>query len=163
MASSSALPTTDLPQSVTSRVDAATGKTYHLDHDTHTTSWYHPRHTHLHEPYTPGVPYPYERQISEDGRAYYLNRNAKTTSWLHPAKLAELQATGILDADTDEYGGEDGTAWKAWILMEIAEEPNKGEQYWVDYRRNEANWQSPEDKKAARQRTQEMGGRHREE
>jgi hypothetical protein len=138
----------DLPRGFTTAIDAATGRLYYINHIDRSTSFRHPRHTYLHEPYTPGVPYPHERIFDEMGRAYYLDREAKTSSWLHPGKLAQLKAKGILDTEEDE-GGE---AWREWILMEVAEAPNKGQEYWVDYKKGEVDWQSPEGRRTAREK-----------
>lgn len=75
---------------------------------------------------------------------------------MHPVKLAELKATGILDEDTDEYGGGDGQAWKAWILEDIAEcGLSKGETYFVNYRTGDVNWRSPEHMRIAHQKALE--------
>lgn len=138
----------DLPPNFASATDPATGKTYYINEKEGTTSFTHPRHTELHEPYTPGIPYPYERMIDERGRAYYLDREAKTSSWLHPAKLAELKSKGVLDKDGSEE------SWRDWILEEVAEEPNRGDPYWVDYKTGEVGWQSPDDAKVAREKAE---------
>jgi hypothetical protein len=47
--------------------------------------------------------------------------------------LAELKAIGILDEEIDEYGGEHGQAWKAWVLEDVAEcGPNRGDRIlWI--------------------------------
>jgi hypothetical protein len=154
MASTSAplsAPTADLPPNFTSATDPETGKTYYINKTDNTTSFTHPKHTYLHEPYTSGVPYPHERKIDEKGRAYYLDREAKSSSWLHPAKLAELKAKGVLDKDD----GGDGERWREWILKEVAEDgPDKGEPYWVDYKTGEVDWQSPEEKRVSREKAE---------
>ncbi|KIN05023.1 hypothetical protein OIDMADRAFT_142803 [Oidiodendron maius Zn] len=76
-----------------------------------------------------------------------------TSSWLNPAKLAELKATGILDKEMDqlESDGKTGDSWP-WIIKEVIESgPQRGEEYWVNYRQFPdgcANNKSPEDTKA---------------
>ena len=97
MASTPAV-SSDLPPNFTTATDPATGKLYYINEKEQTTSFTHPKHTELYEPYTPGVPYPHERKIDK-GCAYFLDREAKTSSWLHAAKLAELKSKGILDAE----------------------------------------------------------------
>lgn len=72
---------------------------------------------------------------------------------MHPTKLAELKATGILDDEIYEYGGEDLQAWKACALEDVAEcGLDKGASYFVDYRPGSVDWQSPEQKRIAQQK-----------
>lgn len=138
--------TSDLPIGFEEVIDPNSAKPYYRDHDTKTTSWQHPRHIILHEPYTPGLPYPYERKMDEKGRAYYVNHETKTTSWMHPVQVERLKTSGILDRESDPYGGEDGQAWKGWILGAIAGKGDyEGMEYWVDYHDGTVNWRSPED------------------
>jgi hypothetical protein len=72
---------------------------------------------------------------------------------LNPTKLAELKATGILDKEMDqlESDGKAGDSWP-WIIKEVIESgPQRGEEYWVNYRQFPdgcANNKSPEDTKA---------------
>jgi hypothetical protein len=146
----SAYDLSDIPPGFDARVSKS-GKVYYVNHTDNTISWIHPRHTHLHEPYTPGVPYPHERAYDEKGRAYYLDREAKTTSWLHPGKLAELSENGVLDKDDN-----DEKAWEEYIVMETAEEPNKGKKYWVNYKEAHVDWLSPEDRRAAKDKAEEQ-------
>jgi len=133
----------DSPVDFEEAIDPSSGKTYYLNHTAGTTSWENPT---LREPFTPGLPYPYESQIDSKGRTYYVNHQTKATSWMHPVKLEELKASGILDTGSDKYGGDDGQAWKGWILGAIAAEGEyEGMDYWIDYRDGSVNWQSPED------------------
>lgn len=128
-----------------------------MDLKTNTSSPSHPNHKTLHRSSDSelSLQYPHEQGLDAEGRHFYLNHETKTTSWLHPVKLAELEATGILDEETDEYG-ENGQAWKAWILEDIAEcGLNKGMSYYVDYRSGDVDWQSPEDKRIAHQMAME--------
>ena len=145
----SAYDLSDIPAGFDARVNGS-GKVYYVNHRDRTTSWRHPRHTHLHEPYTPGLPYPHERAYDEKGRAYYLDREAKTTSWLHPGKLMELKENGVLDKEDD-----DNEARKEYIVMETAEEPNKGRTYWMNYKEAYVDWLSPEERRAVRRKVEE--------
>jgi hypothetical protein len=138
---------TNLPPNFASATGPATGKTYYINKKEGTTSFRHPRHTELHEPYTPGVPYPHGRIIDDKGRAYYLDREAKTSSWLHPGKLAELKSKGVLDREGPK------ASWRDYILEEISEVPGK-DPYWVDYKTGEVSWQSPDDVKEAREKAE---------
>jgi hypothetical protein len=138
---------TNLPPNFASATDPATGKTYYINNKEGTTSFRHPRHTKMHEPYTPGVPYPHERIIDDKGRAYYLDREAKTSSWLHPGKLAELKSKGVLDREGPK------ASWRDYILEEVSERPGK-DPYWVDYKTGEVSWQSPDDVKEAREKAE---------
>lgn len=147
--------TTDAPPRITEATDPSTGRTYYLDHTARTTSWEHPRHTRDHEPYTPGLPYPFERHVDELGRAFYHNHETGTTSWMNPARLTEVKEKGLLEGEGEGnlYGGEDGEAWRGWVLGDVAEPgPKEGWWYWVNYRTGKTEWQSPEDKKIALER-----------
>lgn len=74
---------------------------------------------------------------------------------MHPGKLAELSASGVLDGEGDE-NADGGEAWRQWVLRDVAEcGLEKGTTYWVDYRNGSVDWQSPEDKRIARQRALE--------
>lgn len=105
------------------------------------------------EPFTIGLPYPYERKTDEKGRYYYLNHKTGTSSWLNPVKLAELKSSGILDKEMDQLvsDGKAGDDWP-WIVKQVIEDgQQKGEEYWVNYRQFPdgcANNRSPEDTKA---------------
>lgn len=142
----------DLPDNFSAAVTAS-GRTYYLNHTDKTTSWLHPRASKDNNPFTPGLPYPYERRVDKKGRYYYLNHETHTTSWLNPAKLTELKATGILDADMDPLvvNGKAGDEWP-WIVEEaIQEGSQKGEHYWLNYRLGPegfCNNRSPDDTKA---------------
>jgi len=143
----------NLPANFSAAVDEATGKTYYLNHTDNTTSWLHPQANEERMPFTPGIPYPYERRIDAKGRYYYLNHETHTSSWLNPVKLAELKASGVLDADIDPLvvDGRAGDEWP-WIMEEVVQEgPQKGESYWLNFRKGPegiANNRSPEDTKA---------------
>ncbi|KAH8602660.1 hypothetical protein B0O99DRAFT_603905 [Bisporella sp. PMI_857] len=140
--------TSDLPPGFTEAIDPKTGKKYYIDHNSQTSSFANPNQ----EPYTPGLPYPYERLHDDKGRAYYTDHEKQTTSWMNPVKLAELKSSGILDAETDEYSGEDRQAWKAWVIGDVAGEGEyKGMEYWVNYRTGIVEWQSPEDKRIGKE------------
>jgi hypothetical protein len=146
----------ELPPNFDARIDTASGQIYFVDHTNKTTSRSHPRHKEFHRTSDPDLPYPYEQCLDAEGRHFYTNDENKTRSWMHPVKLAELQANGILDDDTDEYGGEDGQAWKAWILEDIAEcGLSRGETYFVNYRTGDVNWASPEHMRIAHQKALE--------
>ena len=41
-----------------------------------------------------------------------------------------------------------------WILMEVAEEPNKGDPYWVDYKTGGEAWHSPDDVRVAKEKAE---------
>lgn len=77
--------------------------------DNNATSYYSPTHNDT-EPFTPGLPYPYERKIDAKGRSYYLNHEARKTSWLDPLQLAELKTKGILTVDGGTVRDDNGTA-----------------------------------------------------
>lgn len=65
---------------------------------------------------------------------------------MHPVRLQELKASGILETKHDQYEGEDGQAWRRWILGAVAGKGEfEGEEYWVDYRDGTVNWRNPED------------------
>jgi hypothetical protein len=143
----------NLPDSISAAVDEETGKTYYADHTTQSTSWVHPRDDQIGEPFTAGLPYPYERKTDKKGRCYYLNHKTGASSWLNPVKLEELKSTGILDKEMDQLvsDGKAGEDWP-WIVKEvIGSGLQKGEEYWVNYRQFPdgcANNRSPEDTKA---------------
>lgn len=142
-----------MPDHISAEVDEKTGKTYYVDHTTQSTSWVHTRADQAGEPFTAGLPYPYERKTDEKGRCYYLNHKTGTSSWLNPVKLEELKSTGVLDQEVDQLvsDGKAGDEWP-WIIKEVIESgPQKGEAYWVNYRDTpdgSADNRSPEDKKA---------------
>jgi hypothetical protein len=71
---------------------------------------------------------------------------------LHPGKLAELKEKEILDK---EAGGREDIEWRQWILMESAEEPNKGKKYSVNYKEARVDWQSPLERSPAKQKAEE--------
>ncbi|EPE30483.1 WW [Glarea lozoyensis ATCC 20868] len=147
----------ELPPNWECRMEPTTGKIFFVDHANKTTSRSHPRHKdfHRHSDSDVELQSPYNQCLDAEGRHFYTNDETKTTSWLSPVKLAELEATGILDKDTEVYG-EDGHAWKSWILEDVAESGlNKGTSYWVNYRDGSVDWQSPEDKRIARQKNME--------
>lgn len=148
----------ELPPDFECRIDTASGKIYFIDHINKTTSLSHPRHKDLHRSSEPDLdlPHPYEQCLNAEGQHYYLNVESQAISWTHPTKLAELKATGILEQDTDEFGGEDGQAWKAWILEDVAEcGLDKGMSYFVNYRTGDIDWRSPEHKKIAHEKALE--------
>jgi hypothetical protein len=141
----------DLTPGFEAVVDPKTRKTYYLDQMTKRPNYilqsptaYIPAQP---EPYTSDLPYPYERMIDVWGRSYYGNHETNTTSWMHPVRLGELKATGILDTETGEYEGEEGQAWRGWILEDVTEGEYEGIVYWVSYRTGGVDWQSPEDKR----------------
>jgi hypothetical protein len=147
----------ELPPNFECRMELTTGKIYFVDHVNKTTSKSHPRHKdfHRHSDSDAKLNSPYNQCLDAEGRHFYTNDETLTTSWLNPVKLAKLKATGILDQDTDRYG-EDGYAWKTWILEDVAEcGLNKGTSYWVNYRDGSVNWQSPEDIRIAHQKAVE--------
>ncbi|MCJ1472945.1 hypothetical protein MMC13_001594 [Lambiella insularis] len=124
---------TALPPNFTSALDRR-GRIYYINHTTRTTSYTHPLHPHHHEPYTPDLPYPFERLTSIKGRAYYADHAARTTSWLNPVKLAELKERGLIgEGMGEEAAGEDERA-RPWVVEEKAGAPREGEVYYVDYR-----------------------------
>ena len=148
----------ELPPNFECQMDIDSCKIYFVDHTNKTTSLCHPRHKDFHRSSASDLElsYPYEQCIDAQGRHHYKNHESKTTSWLHPVKLAELKATGILDEEIDVYGGEDGQAWKTWILEDVAEWGlSKGTSYFVDYRTGYVDWQSPEHKRIAHQKALE--------
>lgn len=148
----------ELPPNFDARIDIASGKIYFVDHTNQTTSRSHPRHKEFHRSSDSDrdLSYPYEQCLDAEGRHFYTNDESKTTSWMHPVKLAELKASGILDEDIDEHGGDDGQVWKAWILEDIAEcGLSKGETYFVNYRTGNVDWRSPEHMRIARQKALE--------
>lgn len=105
------------------------------------------------KPFTPGLPYPYERKIDAKGRSYYLDHEARKTSWLDPLKLAKLKTKGILTVDGGTVRDDNGQAIFAedeWILPAVAAGPNQGQEYWVNYRRDEVDWVGPASKGIAR-------------
>ncbi|KAL9116280.1 MAG: hypothetical protein Q9187_007196 [Circinaria calcarea] len=105
------------------------------------------------EPFTSGLTYPYERKTDDKGRSDYLDHEARKTSWLDPLKLAGLKTEGVLTAGGETVWDDNGQAVFAedeWILPAVAEGPNQGQEYWVDYRRDEVDWVGPEDKRIAR-------------
>ena len=149
-------PRDNLPPNFECRLQLGTGKKYYADHINKATSFSHPYHKELHLPGEPDLPYPHEQCLDSEGRHFYRYHETQTSSWVHPFKLAELKTSGILDAETDTYGGEDGQAWKAWILEDIAEcGPNCGSSYFVNYRTRDIDWQSPEHKRIARKKAEE--------
>lgn len=142
----------NLPDGFVAKV-SKTGRTYYIDHSTKTTSWIHPQGVKFCKSITAGLPYPFERQHDKQGRAYYVDHDARTTSWLNPVKMTELKDMGVLDAEVDELvaDGKAGDEWP-WIVKETVESgPQKGQAYWVNYRRGPngvVDNCSPEDTKA---------------
>ncbi|MCJ1405860.1 hypothetical protein MMC11_009090 [Xylographa trunciseda] len=125
-----------LPAGFTSAVNRF-GRTYYLNHTDRTTTFIHPIHTDYREPYTEGLPYPFERKITLSGRAYYADHETHTTSWLNPLKLKELKAQGYPGASETSVDDKDGLASKPWIVVEKATAPKEGELYYVNYRTGE--------------------------
>jgi hypothetical protein len=148
----------ELPPNFECRMDKASEKICFIDHANKTSSLSHLCHKdfHRHSDTEPELLYPYKQCVDAEGRHYYINDESKTTSWMHPTKLAELKATGILDEEIDEYRGDDGQAWKAWVLEDVAEcGLNRGASYFVNYRTGSVDWQSPEQRRIAQQKALE--------
>ncbi|MCJ1378985.1 hypothetical protein MMC17_002084 [Xylographa soralifera] len=118
---------------------APTGRTYYLNHTARTTSFIHPVQTAYREPFTPGLPYPFERKVDVRGRAYYADHEARTTSRLHPLKLEELGEQGFLEAGGEVVDDEGGAAARPWVVLERATAPAEGELYCADYRTGEVD------------------------
>ena len=120
---------TPLPRGWEQQVDNK-GRTYYLDHNTHTTTWVRPSASAPlldDDEDLPPLPGGWEWRIDSKGRKYYLDHNTRTTTWTRPPPL---------DVAAKELGPLP-VGWEIRVL------PGNRSTYFVDHNTRTTTWQDP--------------------
>ena len=120
---------TPLPRGWEQQVDNK-GRTYYLDHNTHTTTWVRPSASASlldDDEDLPPLPGGWEWRIDSKGRKYYLDHNTRTTTWTRPPPL---------DVAAKELGPLP-VGWEIRVL------PGNRSTYFVDHNTRTTTWQDP--------------------
>lgn len=119
-----------LPRGWEKQLDSK-GRTYYLDHNTHTSTWVRPKASASDveddDDSLPPLPGGWEWRVDSKGRKYYLNHNTRTTTWTRPPPL-EVVARDL---------GPLPPGWEIRVL------PGNKSTYFVDHNTRTTTWQDP--------------------